>query len=110
MFSQFPLAAGFAQLSTMCIERKEQVLQGAVGCKIFLTPVNFSIFIASQDCNGICESVLLLHFNIYGFAFHAMGFESTLPSDNEMWNFQEADFWFEGIVVFLLKKVVMDSN
>lgn len=94
----------------MSIEKKEKVLQGAVWCKISLTPIKFSIFIASQDCNGIYENILLLHFNIYGFAFHAMGFETTLRRDNEMWNFQEVDFRFEGIVVFLLKKVVMDSN
>lgn len=70
MFSQFPLATGFAQLSIMCVEKEEQVLQGAVWCKISLTPVKVSIFTASQDCNGIYENILLLHFNIYGFAFH----------------------------------------
>lgn len=84
MFSQFPLATRFAQLSIMCIEKKEQVLQGAVWCKISLIPVKVSIFIASQDCSGIDENILLLHFNIYGFAFHAMGFETTLQIDNEM--------------------------
>lgn len=83
-FSQFPLATRFAQLSTMCIEKKEQVLQSAAWCKISLTPGKFSIFIASQGCNGIYENILLLHFNIYGFAFHAMGFETTLEGDNEM--------------------------
>lgn len=89
------MATRFAQLTTMCIENKELVFQGAVWCKISLTPVKVSIFIASQDCNGIYENILLLHFNIYGFAFHAMGFETTLQSDNEMWNFQEVDFRFD---------------
>lgn len=53
MFSQFPLATRFAQLPIMCIVKKEQVLQGTVWCKISFTPVKVSIFIASQDWNGI---------------------------------------------------------
>lgn len=71
-------------LTTTCTENREQVLQGAVWCKFSLTPVKLSTLIASQDCNGRYENILLLHFNIYSFAFHAMGFETTLQRDNEM--------------------------